>query len=310
MVKMNLTPLQSRILREIVSYVRRGQLPHGTHVVESQLARELNASRSPVKAALTFLTQQGMFTYDKNRGYFLAQHASELGPLAEQLSAQSEDPVYQQIAEMRLTRTLPELFTEIELMRELNISRTVLRSVLTRIQQEGWLEFRAGQGWKTLPAIDSLEAYQESYALRIMIEPAGLMGDAFRPDRARLEACRRQQQFIAGGGFMTMTPRELFEANSDFHETLAACSGNRFLLQTVRRLNQLRRLVEYRQAQEKRSQRQHHAEEHLEILDLLLAGERQAAADKLRLHLERATSHKGQSELFSRQPAGDAVSRG
>jgi len=109
---------------------------------------------------------------------------------------------------------------------------------------------------------------------------------------------------------MTMTPRELFEANSDFHETLAACSGNRFLLQTVRRLNQLRRLVEYRQAQEKRSQRRHHAEEHLEILELLLAGERPAAADKLRLHLERATSDKGQSEFFSRQPAGDAVSRG
>ncbi|MCT6592509.1 GntR family transcriptional regulator [Pantoea dispersa] len=298
---MNLTPLQSRILREIVSYVRREQLPHGTHVVESQLARELDSSRSPVKTALKFLTQQGMFTYDKNRGYFLAQNASELGQLAQQLSAKSEDPIYQKIAEMRLTRSLPELFTEIELMRELDVSRTVLRSVLTRIQQEGWMEFRAGQGWKTLPAIDSVEAYQESYALRIMIEPAGIMSDAFNIDRTRLEECRRQHQFIADGGFLTMTPLELFEANSEFHETLATCSGNRFLLQTIKRLNQLRRLVEYRQAQKKRQQRKSHSEEHIAILDLLLAGDRLAAANLLRLHLERAKSNKVQSDIFNSQ---------
>ncbi|MCK0551868.1 GntR family transcriptional regulator [Pantoea ananatis] len=298
---MNLTPLQSRILREIVSYVRREQLPHGTHVVESQLARELDSSRSPVKTALKYLTQQGMFIYDKNRGYFLAQNASELGHMAEHLSATSEDPIYQKIAELRLTRQLPELFTEIELMRELDVSRAVLRNVLTRIQQEGWLEFRAGQGWKTLPAIDSIEAYQESYALRIMIEPAGLMSDAFNIDRERLEECRRQHQYIAEGGFMTMTPLELFEANSDFHEMLASCSGNRFLLQTVKRLNQLRRLVEYRQAQKKRQQRKSHSVEHIEIIDLLLSGDRLAAANKLRLHLERAKFNKVQSDIFSGQ---------
>jgi DNA-binding GntR family transcriptional regulator len=150
---MNLTPLQSRIMREIVSYVRREQLSLGTHVVESQLAKELDSSRSPVKFALVFLARQGMFTYDKNRGFFLAKDASDLGHLAEQLAEKSEDPIYQKIAERRLTNKLPELFTEIELMRELDVSRTALRSALTRIQQEGWLEFRTGQGWKTLPVI-------------------------------------------------------------------------------------------------------------------------------------------------------------
>ncbi|MFT4271158.1 MAG: GntR family transcriptional regulator [Pantoea sp.] len=295
---MNLTPLQSRIMREIVSYVRREQLSTGTHVVESQLAKELNSSRSPVKFALNFLAEQGMFTYDRNRGFFLAQNASDLGHIAEQLSEKSEDPIYQKIAELRLTNKLPELFTEIELMRELDVSRTVLRSVLTRIQQEGWLEFRAGQGWKTLPAIDSMEAYQESYSLRIMIEPAGILSDAFNLDRKLLEECRKQHAYIAQGGFMTMTPLELFEANSDFHETLALCSGNRFLLQTVKRLNQLRRLVEYRQAQKKRQQRKSHSEEHIEILDLLLQGDRLGAANKLRLHLERAKSNKVQSDIF------------
>ncbi|WP_213989256.1 GntR family transcriptional regulator [Sodalis sp. dw_96] len=300
---MNLTPLQSRIMREIVSYVRREQLSLGTHVVESQLAKELNSSRSPVKFALVFLVRQGMFTYDKNRGFFLAQDASNLGHLAEQLAEKSEDPIYQKIAELRLTNKLPELFTEIELMRKLDVSRTVLRSALTRIQQEGWLEFRTGQGWKTLPVIDSVEAYRESFALRIMIEPAGILSDAFNIDRKRLEEFRKQQLHIVETGFLTMTTLELFEANADFHETLALCSGNRFLLQTIKRLNQLRRLVEYRQMQKKRLQRKHPSEEHIEILDLLLEGDRLGAANKLRLHLERAKSNKVQSDYFSDEGA-------
>jgi len=304
-VMMNLTPLQSRIMREIVSYVRREQLSLGTHVAESQLAKALNSSRSPVKFALGFLAQQGMFTHDKNRGFFLAQNACDLESLAEQLSAKSEDPIYQQLAELRLTNKLPEMFTEIELMRELGVSRPILRNVLTRIQQEGWLEFRAGQGWRTLPAIDSIDAYRESYALRIMIEPAGLLSEAFDIDRKRLEECRKQHLYIAQGGFLTMTPLELFEANSAFHELLALCSGNRFLLQTVRRLNQLRRLVEYRQAQKKRSQRQSHSEEHVEIIDLLLEGDRLGAANKLRLHIERAKADKVQSDIFSPPPANE-----
>jgi DNA-binding GntR family transcriptional regulator len=112
-----------------------------------------------------------------------------------------------------------------------------------------------------------------------------------------LAACRRQQEFIANGGYLTMTPQELFEANSYFHETLAACSGNRFLQQTVRRLDRLRRLVEYRQASA-RAPRKGQAEEHLAILECLERGDRLAAADQMRRHLEQARRHKVDPALF------------
>ena len=169
---------------------------------------------------------------------------------------------------MRLNGQIPEQFAETDLMRLFNISRYMLRGVLSRIQQEGWIEQRAGQGWQFLPMIDSVEAYEESYSFRAIIEPAGLLAPTFMVDTEALARCKKQQQFIADGGYLTMTPQELFESNAQFHETLASFSGNRFHVQTVRRLDQLRRLVEYRQAS-KRAPRREQAVEHLAILACL-----------------------------------------
>ena len=101
----------------------------------------------------------------------------------------------------------------------------------------------------------------------------------------------RQQELIANTGWKTMTPIELFESNSQFHETLAKWSGNRFILQAVRRTDQLRRLVEYRQARS-REPRQTQAKEHLEILDAIAAHDALKAASLMRAHLEGARRGK------------------
>ncbi len=290
MPTINLTPLQSRIMRDIVSWVRRGQLATGAHVAESRLARVLGASRSPIKVVLNILASQGIFMHDKNRGFFMACNASELSDMAEQLLSSNSDNLYQHITRLRFTGNLPDYFTEVELMRKLQVSRTLLRSVLMRTQQEGWMEFRAGQGWKLLPIIDSMMAWRESYTLRTMIEPMAILSENFIISREQLEHCYRQQRCIAERGYRTMTPLELFEANSHFHETLAGCSGNRFLLQTICRINQLRRLVEYQLVRHGVSSNKGQSGEHLHIIELLLQGNREAAANEMRLHLECASN--------------------
>jgi len=185
---------------------------------------------------------------------------------------------------------------EADLMREFSVGRAILRKVLSRIQQEGWIERRPGHGLEFLPTIDSVEAYEESYALRLAVEPAGLLSPKFRPNRVLLDACRKQQEFIAGAGYRTMTPIELFEANARFHETIAEFSGNRFFVQTVRRMDQLRRLVEYMQA-EHRLPRKEQAVEHLAILDAIATGDYLDAATKMREHLDGA--RRAKTSLFS-----------
>lgn len=290
--EMDLTPLQSRVAREIVAHARREHLKAGEHLAESLLAEQLGTSRSPVNVALRHLADLGVLTHDLNRGFFLNKDASEFTDVARQFSAQPDDPLYLALAADRLSQNLPDEVNEIDLMRAYDVSRSTLRKVLSRIQQEGWVEKAVGHGWIFLPMIDSPEAYEESYVYRTAIEPTGLLGGSFRADAQELAALRRQQQFIVDGGFRSMTAIELFEANSHFHETLAKWSGNRFILQGVRRTDQLRRLVEYRQASRERSPRRTHAQEHIAILEAIAAHDPLAAAALMRTHLEEARKGK------------------
>lgn len=288
---MDLTPLQHRVAREIVAYARRQNLKAGEHLAESLLAEQIGTSRSPVNVALRHLAQLGMLSHDLNRGYFLNDDAQSFADVARHFSTQPDDPLYLRLAEDRLARRLPDLVNEIDLMRTYGISRSALRKVLSRIQQEGWVEKSVGHGWSFQPMIDSPEAYEESYVFRTAIEPVGLMSGTFKADPVELASLRRLQTSIAASGWETMTPIELFEANSLFHETLAKWSGNRFILQAVRRTDQLRRLVEYRQARSRRP-RQVQAQEHLLILDAIAAHDALQAATLMRSHLEGARRGK------------------
>lgn len=286
-----LTPLQTRVAREIVAFARRENLKAGAHLAESLLAEQIGTSRSPVNVALRHLTRIGMLSHDLNRGYFLNKDARDFSDVAEQFSASPDDPLYLRIAEDRLNHRLADIVTEADLMRTYEVARSPLRKVLSRIQQEGWVEKAVGHGWEFQPLIDSPQAYEESYLFRAAIEPTGLMSPNFRADPIELATLRRQQQHIAMTGWQSMTPIELFESNSQFHETLAKWSGNRFILQSVRRTDQLRRLVEYRQARS-RGPRQTQAQEHLKILDAIATNDLLQAASLMRAHLEDARRGK------------------
>lgn len=282
-----LSPLQARVVREIVALVRRENLLRGAHLSEARLADEIGTSRSPVNVALRHLASLGALSYDLNRGYFLASDAAALTNIAQDLAAESHEPLYMQIAEARIRHELPDDVTETDLMRIYSVSRNVVRRVLIRIQQEGWVEKAVGHGWSFLPMIDAADAYEESHVFRAAIEPTGLMCSGFIVDLDELEGLRRQQLFIAEGGFKTITAIELFEANCQFHETIARWSHNRFILNAVRRTNALRRLVEYSKAKD-RGPRRAAAREHLDILDAIAAQDLVKAAYLMRAHLDSA----------------------
>lgn len=286
-----LTPLQSRVAREIVAIVRRENKKAGDHLAETLLAQQVGTSRSPIQAALRHLVVHGVLLQDPNRGYFLAKDAQDWGAVAEQLSSQPDDPLYLAIAEARQTGQLPDEVNEAELMRHFNVARSTLRKVLTRISEEGWVEPRVGHGWTFQNMIESPEAYEESYLFRQAIEPTGILSTSFQVDPVELRQLQKEQKQIVDGGYAHMTPIELFEANSRFHEIVAGWSNNRFILQSIKRVNQLRRLVEYRQAG-RRAARQGQAEEHLHILDAIAVQDLVTAAALMRRHLDGARRAK------------------
>jgi DNA-binding GntR family transcriptional regulator len=294
---MPLSALQTRVVRDIIAHARRENLADGAHLREGFLANVVGTSRFPVHVALTYLAKLGVVRHISDRGFFLAAPAHSLSHIARKWSSAAEDPLYIKIVELRLSRKLSDRITESELIRCFHISRSALRKVLSRIQQEGWIVRRAGHGWSFLPLIDSMEAYEESYVFRLAVEPAGILSATFKPGIAALETLRREQELIAGGGYRTMTASELFEANARFHEVIAASSGNRFIMQAVRHVNQLRRLVEYMQAKE-RLPRKTQSDEHLAILDKILRGDFLSAATAMRTHLEGARKQKVLSAIF------------
>ena len=300
---MQLTQLQARVVSEIVSITRRDGMKQGEHLNESSLADRIGTSRSPVNVALRHLVERGVVLHDPNRGYFLREDANAIPSIAAELVEKPDEPLYLSIAEDRLTQHLGDEVTEIALMKRYAVNRNQLRNVLSRIQQEGWIEKLVGQGWRFLPMIDSAEAYEESYLFRTTLEPAGLMALSFCADPVEFENLKKRQAFIADSGFETMTASELFEANTEFHETLAKWSGNRFFAQSVRRMDHLRRLVEYSQARD-RAPRRSQAKEHLQILEAIAAQDTLRAAGLLREHLNNARKSKAHLEfIFSKSVA-------
>lgn len=296
----DLTHSQQKALREIVRHLRRERFAPGTHLPEWKLANLIGTSRTPVRAALDHLVDANVVRYDKNRGYSVHCAAEDLPQDMLEEMHSADDPLYLALADLRFQGTVPESVTEADLTRSLGASRNEVRKVLVRAQSEGWAEKEAGYGWRFLPMIDSLEAYDDMYSLRLAIEPTGILSPKFQPNLEELRELRREQQAILDGVFQS--PTERFESNSRFHETIAAWGGNRFALQTLRRLDQMRRLAEYRQA-EQGLPRLELAREHLDILQAIESGDCLHAAGLMRQHIHAARSKKAVAAAFERTPA-------
>lgn len=288
--------LHRSLAEKIVRHIRTSAMAEGQHLTEVSLQDLLGTSRQPIRSALGHLAEQGVLERVPNKGFFLKNPGLAVETTT-RADDRSEEAVYLRIADDRLTRKLPDRISENELMRRYNLSRLALRRILTRISAEGWIERNEGWGWTFAALIDSVEAYRECYDLRQVIEVHGLRSPDFRLDLAVLAELRRRQEFVAKGGFRSLSQMELFETNSEFHEGLAELSDNRFLLATIQKLNQLRRLVEYRQTLNIEQVIGQNAE-HLAILDALDARNPARAADLMHAHLGKAKQRKARAEMF------------
>lgn len=275
----------------ILEYVRKLDLAPGQRLTEQALADELGVSRSPIRKALQYLESAGAVGSSPNRGFYLKQASAELMRLDIPADEESDESLYLRVADERLRGLLPEEVTEVGLMERFELSRLQVQRILNRMGREGLAERKPGRGWVFRPFLSSDTAYREGYRFRMIIEPAALLEPTFRVDKAAFERVRRDQRAMLDGGIEKWPLSELFRAGAQFHETLVASSNNSFLLESIRNVNQLRRLVEYR-VNVDRSRQYRQCEEHLLLLDLIEGGDRVEASYKLRQHLDVARSLK------------------
>lgn len=271
----------------IVEMIRRENHAVGHHLTELALSEELNVSRSPVRKALQYLAQQGVVTSVPRRGFQLARSAKDLADLDLGTHEASDDDVYLRIAQDRVQGDLPEAVHESDLMQRYGASRLQVQRVLHRMARESMIDRKPGRGWVFRPLLTNSDSHRESYRFRMIIEPSAILEPGYQPDLAELEKCRREQEELLQGGIEKCSPAELYRTGVHLHETVVAGARNRFLLDSLRTVNQMRRVVEYGTRLD-RSRLHQQCREHLVLIDLLVKGERMEAAHFLRQHLNGA----------------------
>jgi len=282
--------LGAQIALQIGEMIREGRFAVGEHLSAQKLADEFHVSRQPVKDALKILEDRGIVESRKNRGCFVALAQVEaLADVSENPAIDSEP--YFRIAEDRLTGRLPEEVTETDLRRHYKISRAEIQGMLARMAQEGWIERKPGYGWRFLPVLTSPAMHRQSYEFRLVIEPAAVLCPTYVVNKEAFERVREQQAALLTGDIWKLSPARLFQAGTDVHELVVGCSGNPFFLDSLKRINRLRRLIEYR-AMFDRGRLIKQCEEHIKLLDLLLDDRPEDAAEVLRLHLGAASDRK------------------
>jgi DNA-binding GntR family transcriptional regulator len=170
-------------------------------------------------------------------------------------------------------------------MQRYGMGRREVQRILHRMEKEGWAERKAGHGWRFATLADTAGAHAEGYRFRMLLEPAALLEPGFRIVASELDRVRGEQQMLLDGGIHRLSRARLFEIGSDFHETIVGFSGNRFMVEAVRRVNATRRLLEYR-AKYDRERLAGQCREHLRLLELLQHGTREEASRYLRRHLD------------------------
>jgi DNA-binding GntR family transcriptional regulator len=279
---------QTNTVTKILELIRQDRLPEGAHLTAQKLADRLRLSRSPVNDALGVLEQHGIVARKPNRGYFLQQNFDALPGAPAELAAPSADDIvtqsYFKLADELLRGELPMQCSEAQLRVRYALTHAQTQALLARISQEGWAQRRPGYGWEFSSMMTTPDSLLQSYRLRLALEPAALLEPSFRIEKSVIERCRAAEKHLLDGGIATDTADQLHDRGVRFHESLVEASGNPFFIDTIKRVNRVRRLLSYRSMQDRSRYRQH-CDQHLAILDLLERERNEDAAAALSSHL-------------------------
>ena len=284
--------LQTELARRILRFLQdQGAVP-GHHLVELELCRIFDVSRTPVRGALKLLAAQGVLVARPGRGYVLAKLAPAL---AEEASGEAAEDahLFDALAKARTKGEMPDQFTQQDVMRRFSVRLASVLTVLRQLAELGVVERRPGNGWAFVP--DGARILSESYAFRRALEPQMLLQPGFKLDRGWAQDARAQHLALRKKPWRPGDGVRFHAVNADFHEQLARMSGNRAMLRAVQRHNQLRQFLiggsDYPMEQT------HSAiDDHLEILAALEAGYADKAAALMLHHLTQSASQSQKDE--------------
>ncbi|HAB24711.1 MAG: GntR family transcriptional regulator [Pantoea sp.] len=288
---MKISALTERLSQKIVGLIDTGNIAPGAHLSVPKLAETFDVSRSPVREALVYLEQKGVLQQKLNRGFFVKedyapQQHDEAAP-----ADGSDLPEYYQMAEDWLQDNIDAEVTELYLMKRYNLTKSQLSTLLARGISEGWVERKQGYGWRFLPVAKTKAALEHIFSFRMVIEPMAILEPTFNAPQEKIDEIRRELEMLLDNGIERLSPKQLQLAGYRFHETVIAFSNNPFFEISLRNVNRMRMLMDYR-IMDDRSRYYAEVKDHLRLLGLIESGQRIEASYMMKQHLAVALENK------------------
>jgi DNA-binding GntR family transcriptional regulator len=187
---------------------------------------------------------------------------------------------------------------EAELARQLGVSRQPIREAFHRLQVEGWVDLRPGQGafvhTPTEQEVDQLlgvRALLESEAARLAAVRATL------DDVTGLRGiCQRGVDALEAGD-----PERIVAVNTEFHARVRSVSGNEVLDELIGLVD---RRVRWYYRRVVRSRGRESWTEHADLIDAIEAHDEELAASIARRHSERTRQAYHERVTATEDPLG------
>ncbi|MGF6257167.1 DNA-binding GntR family transcriptional regulator [Ensifer sp. LBL] len=184
--------------------IAEGTLPPGLVLLEGPIADILQISRAPVQRALLQLESDGLVHRFKGRGYLVGPPGRAIEPNRTDIKTlglivpQHADEALQSRSSWE--RIYDEIENDVagcvifgqyriienELANHFNVSRTVVRDVLTRLRERGLVRKNQSSHWIAGPL--TAQTVKDHFMLRRLLEPQALALGAAHVDRDRLTA--------------------------------------------------------------------------------------------------------------------------
>lgn len=288
---MKISALTERLSQKIVGLIDTGNLTPGAHLSVPKLAETFDVSRSPVREALVYLEQKGVLQQKLNRGFFVREDYAPQQHDEPAHADGSDLPEYYQLAEDWLQDKIEAEVTELYLMKRYNLTKSQLSTLLARGISEGWVERKQGYGWRFLPVAKTKAALEHIFSFRMVIEPMAILEPTFNAPQEKIDEIRRELEMLLDNGIERLTPRQLQLAGYRFHETVIGFSNNPFFEISLRNVNRMRMLMDYR-IMDDRSRYYAEVRDHMRLLGLIESGQRIEASYMLKQHLAVALENK------------------
>jgi DNA-binding GntR family transcriptional regulator len=287
------------------SNIGAGVLPRGLVLLEGPIAEILQTSRAPVQRALLSLEADGLIHRFEGRGYLVGPPGTRIAPNRTDIKTlglvlpQGVDEALQNRSSWgRIYNTVESdvagcvvfgqyRIIEVELAEHFHVSRTVVRDVLSRLQERGLVRKNQSSHWIAGPL--TAKSIKDHFALRRMLEPPALVAAAPRIDRNRLTALFERLLALEAPD-AARELRDFEELESLLIETCVLATPNAKLSELIRN-NLLPVMASERLLRQRGLPGDSSAiTEHRLIVELMIRGAVNAAAAMLEAHLDAAMS--------------------